>query len=244
MYGASQWRLAPAHQRNQSIASLKTAGTAFAYSFGHMKSHRASVLPLRRTLTLAALLGTMLVHTQRAAADGVYFSESFGGGSLRVEGDARNYFGLDIALGYRAKQWALEGHWGVLAGDAAAARETAPQTNYTFITGGLRGKYFPVRTAHFDAYVRGGLALAASYSDVYTGRGYQAGVGAQVKARVPVLALLAWPLALIPNTPGPRMTVALFADIGVERYRLHTVDASMDVTARGINFGIALGRDF
>jgi hypothetical protein len=217
------------------------------------------------TLTLALATAA----TARAArADGVYFSEAFGPGT--IENDLSSYadssFRIRIGLGYRNNGWALEGF-------------VAPEFMFhqdaidgpSMIGYGLDLKKIMKVSEHASVYVRGSMSrlsdLSSSdyasgcgdcirdpgyYYDAlqgYSGRGLGVGVGAQVSGKVPVIGLLAWPLFF--TNAGPKMTGALFIEESYDFYRLQPpqrtialYQPSVDASITRWTIGFAFGSDF
>ncbi len=194
---------------------------------------------------LASLAGT-------AAADGFYFTESFGG--VKVEDQLGEHVddGLRarLAVGWRGKRWAIEGHL-AMTGDETTERDGVYRTSEGLVTYGIDVKYIQPLSRRLELYVRGTASrgvLTGAEGD-YSGRGLGIGGGVQLKGKVPVLALLFWPVIFIPKVPGPKMTGALYVENGYEFYRLHpngALDAtpSIDAKLSHVMFGFAVGSDF
>lgn len=224
---------------------------------------------MKRAAGILALVVTTLATAVAAAparADGIYYSESFGG--TKFDNELSSYVDaalrLRLALGYRANRVAVEG-WvgGDLAGGDQAYDTYDPNGDYysadndpSTFTYGLDAKYlFPVRD-HVELYVRGSMSrMNIDSNDLpgYAGRGLGVGTGIQLKGKAPLLGLL-YPPVLIAclvsdacrqGRLGPNATIAGFVDQGYDFYRLHSVGRhAVDVEATRWTFGIAIGSDF
>ena len=219
---------------------------------------------MRAALVLALALGT----ASTAAADGLYFTESFGGTDVKNELGHHISSALRIrfGLGYRInKSWAVEGF---VAGDVGTVGNVTEGSGYAarcidcggnntggygnpspysseMTTVGIDVKYLRPLSENFEVYLRG--SLGKGYFGDYSGRGFGAGAGAQLKGKVRVLGFLFWPLFFVPV--GPKVTGALFIDTGADFYRLHrggdidnpdAIDGSMN----RITISWAVGADF
>jgi hypothetical protein len=211
-------------------------------------------------------LAVLVLATQTAVADGVYFTESFGG--TDVKDDLSPYMEsavrIRVAGGYRTKNLAFE-LW--FAGDLNAGSQgtyddASPSTGYEISTpngGGYYGdgnsdsytslasygldlKYLQPIAPNLELYVRGGLSKAYAEGLDAEGRGLGIGAGIQLKGKVPALGFLFWPFFF--TNIGPKITAAVFVDTSYEFYRLHgpthTTDASLD----HLTLGFAVGNDF
>lgn len=219
---------------------------------------------MRSALVFALVLGT----ASTAAADGLYFTESFGGANVKdelgsyIKDAVRIRFGLGYRLG---KSWAVEGY---VAGDIGTTshlgtRDYAarcgdcgadPGSDYydhhsatSMVTIGLDVKYLRPLSDRFEVYLRGGLGKGWLDDSDYSGRGLGVGAGAQLKGKVRALGFLFWPLFFVPA--GPKVTAALFVDTGADFYRLHRGGNpdnrdSVDGSISRITFGFAVGSDF
>jgi hypothetical protein len=205
-----------------------------------------------------------------AAADGVYFSESFGGSDVKDQLGAR----IDaagrfrFAGGYRHGSWAVELWGGVLLG-IEGARDTAPCSECQLRTTdgpshdvyeptifgayGLDVKYVQPLASHVEVYLRTGASeLGGEVQGAeYAGRGLGVGAGLQLKGKVPAVGFLFWPLFF--TGIGPKVTASLWADTGYDFYRLRpgaspdrlgsarpTIDAGLST----LSFGFGVGTDF
>ncbi len=222
---------------------------------------------MRAALVLALLLGT----ASTAAADGLYFSESFGGSNVKDElgSHINGAVRIRFALGYRInKSWAVEGF---VAGDvgtvshihaddrpyAARCIDCAePDGGYggwghssssSMTTVGLDVKYLRPLSDNIDVYLRGSLGKGYLDDSDYSGRGLGIGTGVQLKGKVRALGFLFWPLFFVPV--GPKVTAALFVDGGADFYRLHRHgdldnNDAIDGSISRLTLGFAVGSDF
>lgn len=208
----------------------------------------------------AAVLLLAALASRTAHAEGVYFSEGFGTGTVR--NDLGSYaqdgtFRLRVAGGYKS------GHW---AAEAFLAPEFIfnGSSNDTVAIGyGLDVKRIQPVSQHLSLYVRGSMsrlslvAPTVNYGgcidycgggyggnlDGASGRGLGFGVGAQVSGKVPVLGLLAWPLFF--TNYGPKMTGAIFIEDGYDFYRLKQQGGgTIDAGITRWTLGFAAGTDF
>jgi len=209
--------------------------------------------PLLRVTAMGRLLPLVLVVVSLAAsearADGVYFSESLGGTSIKDELGARmsGAFRLRIAGGVRRGSWAVEG-W--LGGDIA----TTERPNDDLVPGallsyGLDAKYLQPVMDHVEIYLRGGLSHGemSGELDGYGGRGLGVGAGVQLKGKVPAIGFLWWPLFF--TGWGPKVTASVFVDDGFDFYRLHKggdlrATPAIDAQLTHLTVGFAIGSDF
>ncbi len=213
----------------------------------------------RGMLAAAAVLVASLAAAAPARADGIYFSESFGGTKINDELGAHVHDAVRIklALGYRASRISFEGWIGADVsedGDYSAIPENSSPSPLTY---GMDLKYhFPI-SRYLEAYVRGSasrMEIDDGTLDGYGGRGLGIGTGLKIEGRIPLITMLYLPTALIcvasdwckRGKLGPMGSIALFVDQGYDFYRLHgprgggAIDA--DVTRWTI--GIAIGSDF
>ena len=205
---------------------------------------------------------TIALPAATVRADGFYFTESFGVSRPSDEGAQHmtDGFALRLAAGIRRRQWAAE-LWGGLINESTSSYQTKPAYtdclncgygyggNNTGLAGvagvGIDVKYLVPLVPHVEAYVRGGLShgYGTGTLEGYDGRGFGGGVGVQLKAKGSVLGLLWAPLFFMPY--GPKMTAALYADTGLDFYRLNRAgDATVDAQFNTLRFGFALGSDF
>jgi hypothetical protein len=213
-------------------------------------------------LAVAAAIAIPAATAGNAAADGFYFTESFGVSRASNEGAQYMSEGLAVRLaaGIRRRQWAVE-LWGGLANESSFAYEPAPQPGYDCIDcGGYGGynsnsagvagvgidvKYIVPLVPHLEGYVRGGLShgYGSGALDGYDGRGLGGGVGLQLKGKVSALGLLWAPLFFVPW--GPKITGALYVDNGIDFFRLNRAgNATVDAQFNTVRFGLTLGSDF
>lgn len=215
-------------------------------------------------LALCLALAVPLLLTRPAAADGLYFSEGFGGTKFENElaGFTGGAFRIRVALGYRAKRVAIEGFFGA---DISTEAYTSPAPD--LVSYGLDAKYlFPV-SRHIELYLRGSMSRARLESstaavvgngslDDYAGRGLGLGTGVQLKGRAPLLFFFFWPAAVVCAVSesegckklGPQATFAIYLDQGYDFYRLHgdgsPAGRAIDAEATRWTFGFAIGGDF
>jgi hypothetical protein len=208
-----------------------------------------------RRPALLPLVVALLLAPRAARADGLYFTEAFGG--TRFKNHLSSYIDgavqVHAGLGFRAHRTSVEGWIGAdisTAGDAYDSYEPSPSP----VTYGLDLKRaFPV-SSRVEAYLRVSMSrmfIEEGALDGYGGRGLGAGAGIQLKGKVPLLAMLYPPIALvclIPNTCrklGPMGTAALYIDQGWDFYRLHRERSpSIDAEAARLRVGFAIGTDF
>jgi hypothetical protein len=216
---------------------------------------------MRTALTAAALL---VVLAPAARADGVYFSESFGPGTIGDELSQRidaHTFRFKAALGMRTGDWAIEPF---IAGDITDQTDPFGSTAPDFTSYGIDVKRLMKVSAHVSVYVRGSMSAISTPDDApccvlydrapsdlygYSGRGLGVGVGAQLSGKVSMLGLLAWPLFF--TNIGPKMNAGLFIEDSYDYYRLHPTTQWEDANRRSIDasitrftIGFAVGSDF
>lgn len=212
---------------------------------------------MRRLGTAAALaLALLLAHQSTARADGLYFTEGFGG--TKFDNELAAYedgaFHLHVGAGYRASRFSFEVWWGLDDGDGGAQTPSSPNP----ATYGMDFKYAAPITRRIELYARASISrmeVMDGVLDGYGGRGLGVGTGAQIKGKVPFVTMLYPPLMIIcavskiceQGKLGPRGTVALYVDQGYDFYRLHREWDSfgaIDAEARRWSIGFALGSDF
>lgn len=208
---------------------------------------------MRRVLLLLAWL-----FAAPASADGIYFTESFGGSDVKDQ--LATYIPsavhFRIAVGMRSGAWAVETHLGahIAAEEGTDTTDDRPSWDrYNALTAyGVDLKYIqPLFGEHVEAYLRGGLRYAMmdggpSIQD-YAGRGVGGGAGVQLKGKVRALGFLAWPFFFLKI--GPKVTGALWLDADYSFYRLHPggrqdATPSVDAKITTISGGFAIGSDF
>ena len=204
-----------------------------------------------RRPALLLLAAVLLLAPRAARADGLYFTEAFGGTRFKnhLSAYADGAFQLHAGLGYRARRMSVEAWIG-----ADITDEYGPEASPSPTTYGLDFKYAFKVSAHVEAYLRGSMSrmeIDEGLLGGYGGRGLGGGAGIQLKGKVPLLAMLYPPIALvclIPNTCrklGPMGTAAIYADEGWDFYRLHREgSASIDAEAARWRIGFAIGSDF
>jgi len=208
-----------------------------------------------RCLGIAAAL-FVLASVGTARADGLYFSERFGGTSF--DNDLAAYedgaFHFRVGLGYRASRISFEAWFGMDDSDGGAYVPEAPNP----VTYGMDFKYAAPITKRIEVYARASISRMEVDGGIlsgYGGRGLGVGTGAQIKGKVPVVTMLYPPLMIIcavskiceQGKLGPRGTVALYVDQGYDFYRLHRAwdsFGSSDAEARRWSIGFAFGSDF
>jgi hypothetical protein len=196
-----------------------------------------------------------------AFADGMYWSEQVGGAKVKDELSAFMGDGASVrlAFGMRRGQWAGELWGGFAIGDSQQTDRQHADCNFDCGVStsighaspvglaqiGVDAKYIAPLTSNLEGYARGGLTKGYANLDSanYEGRGLSGGVGIQLKGKVSVWGLLWAPLFL--TGWGPKITGAVYADTGIDFYRLQspgrpTVDAQINT----IRIGFALGSDF
>jgi len=214
----------------------------------------------RSLLTLAVLV----LATQTAVADGVYFTESVGGTDVKDELSAymESAVRIRIAGGYRSKNLAFE-LW--FAGDLNttpqySAYDESPSYEVSTPNGGgtynpshydsqtslasygFDVKYLQPLARNLEMYVRGGLSKGYASGLDAEGRGLGVGAGIQLKGKVPVLGFLFWPLFF--TGLGPKVTAAVFVDTQYEFYRFHGPTHTTDASLNSLTLGWAVGNDF
>jgi hypothetical protein len=214
-------------------------------------------------LALCLALAVPLLLTRPAAADGLYFSEGFGG--TKFENELGDYTGgafrLRLALGYRARRVAVEAFFGGDIDTGAYGQEQ------DLVSYGLDAKYLFAISQHIEVYLRGSMSRAhiEQYGAVdllpdndtlsgYAGRGLGIGTGVQLKGRAPLLTMFFWPAAVVCASTGrcknlgPEATFAVYLDQGYDFYRLHgegsRAGRAVDAEATRWTFGFAVGGDF
>jgi hypothetical protein len=224
---------------------------------------------MRRSLLSLAVL---VLATQTAVADGVYFTESFGG--TDVKNDLSYYMEsavrIRVAAGYRKRHLAFELWFAAdMNNNAYYGYDTPPQPGYEISTpdGGYKGgsgynggygyagdsatdlaswgfdmKYLQPLAPNVEMYVRGGLSKGYADGLDAEGRGLGIGAGVQLKGKVPVLGFLFWPFFF--TNLGPKVTAAVFVDTSYEFYRLHGPTHSTDASLNHLTLGFAVGNDF
>ncbi len=223
---------------------------------------RFSSMTVTKNALCLMVAATIALPAASASADGFYFTESFGVSRASDEGGQYMNDGLAVRLaaGIRRRQWAVE-LWGGLINESSNGYESKPVytdclecgsqpgyygSNVAGVAGvGVDVKYLVPLVPHVEAYVRGGLShgYGTGTLEGYDGRGFGGGVGVQLKAKGSVLGLLWAPLFFLPY--GPKMTAAIYADTGLDFYRLNRVgDATVDAQFNTLRFGVALGSDF
>lgn len=223
---------------------------------------------MRAALALVLVLGT----ARAAAADGIYFTESFGGTDVKNElaNHVDEAVRIRFSLGYRlSKSWAVEGF---VAGDIGSTPPRNPRPygyaarcvecgsgneggndypsvlySQSLTTVGIDVKYLRPLSDNIEVYLRGSLGKGYLDNSDYEGRGFGVGAGAQLKGKVRALGFLFWPLFFVPY--GPKVTAALYVDTGADFYRLHrggNIDNpdSIDGSMNHITIGWAVGADF
>ncbi len=208
-----------------------------------------------RVVVVAALL---VAAAAPAHADGLYFTESFGGATFKNQFAAHSHGGTRIraGFGYRGGRTSVEAWFGADISDPGATAAFDAPVPPSPSELGLDVKYaFPL-ASHLETYLRGSMSKMqiadGSSLDGYEGRGLGFGAGVQVKGHAPLLTLLYPPISLICLIPdtcskslGPMATVSLFFDEGYDFYRLHDPgQPSIDVEATRWTIGFAVGSDF
>src|SRR5688572_25436928 len=119
---------------------------------------------MRRVLVLLACLAAIGLPAglTPAAADGFYFTESFGGADVKSDlGESiSSAFRFRVAGGMRQGPWAIELHFGAMidVGPPHDDNHYAPFRGLT--VGGLDLKYIQPLGGPFEVYLRGGLSYA------------------------------------------------------------------------------------
>jgi len=210
-----------------------------------------------RRLGIAALVLVSVVLASRGAAraDGLYFTEAFGG--TRFDNELAGYqegaVHLHVGGGYRASRISFEVWFGLDDSDSGWDSRTPDPVTY-----GMDLKYAAPISKHVELYARASVSRMEIDDGIlagYGGRGLGVGTGAQVKGKVPYVTMLYPPLMIICAVSdvcergklGPRGTVALYVDQGYDFYRLHRDYQSfgaIDAEARRWSIGFAFGSDF
>lgn len=212
----------------------------------------------RGMLAAAAVLVASLAAAAPAHADGIYFSESFGGSKINDELGAYvdDAVRIKVALGYRAARVSFEGWIGGDIADedySAIPEDTAPSP----FTYGMDLKYhFPI-SRYLEAYVRGSasrMEIDEGSLGYHAGRGLGIGTGLKIEGRIPLITMLYLPTALIcvasdwckRGKLGPMGSISLFVDQGYDFYRLHKPSggATIDAAVTRWTIGFAMGSDF
>lgn len=208
---------------------------------------------------ILALLTTLVGAAAPARADGVYFTEGFGG--TRFENELGQFvdgaFRLRLSMGFRARRIAVEGFIGgdLSDGNANVVPEGRAPDTFTY---GLDVKYNVPISRLWEVYFRGSasrMSIDGSLLDGYSGRGLGVGTGLQVKGKAPLLGMFYPPLLLVcvvsdackRGKLGPNGTIAAFIDQGYDFYRLHDgqgTRGSIDAEATRWTIGFAIGSDF
>jgi hypothetical protein len=206
-------------------------------------------------LALALLPALALLALPRAArADGLYFTEAYGGTHIKNELGVwmpDTALHVHAGLGYRSRQLALEVWMG--ADIDTTVDEPAYGTSSPMVYG-FDAKYLHSISKRLEVYARGSMSrmqLDHGPLDGYGGRGLGVGTGIQLKGKAPLVALLYPPIALVCLIPGacrklgPMATVALYFDEGYDFYRLHERERpTLDAEATRWKLGFAVGMDF
>lgn len=186
-----------------------------------------------------------------AAADGLYFSESFGGARVHDElGERMPVAGrFRLSIGYRFGAWAIEGSFaGTIGNTSRPAPREAFDTELALLSLGIDVKHLHHVTKHVELYVRASAGEGWLDAGDHSGRSLGFGAGIQYKGKVPAAGLLFWPLFF--TNWGPKMTGAVFVDNGFEFYRLHRggnlrdTRGVIDAQLSHLTFGFAVGADF
>ncbi len=207
------------------------------------------------SLALLATLVATVAAPAPARADGLYFSEGFGGTRFDNELGAwtDGAFRIRAALGFRADRIAIEGF---LSADTQV--DHADTQEPELFSYGLDVKYNVPISRLWEVYVRGSasrMTVTTSQLEDYGGRGLGVGTGLQVKGKAPLAGLLYPPLLIAcvvsdvckRGKLGPRGTIAAYIDQGYDFYRLHDprgARGSIDVEATRWTIGFAIGSDF
>jgi hypothetical protein len=187
----------------------------------------------------------LCVATSVASADGYYFTEAFGGTS--VKDDLSAY--MPSAGHFRGAVGRRRGHWATeLFVQIHLNTELGDSQNYPpdLATGGLALKYIEPISPHLEMYLRGTATFGSLDESLegYSGRGLGFGAGLQYKGRGSVWGLLCYPLFWLVQS-GPKMTGALYIEDGYEYYRLHGPHGGViDAQLTHITVGFAVGTDF
>lgn len=207
---------------------------------------------MRRLGIVAALV--MLATAGAARADGLYFTEGFGGTKFTDEMSAYSdgAFRFRVGAGFRASRISFEMWFGLDDTDSGAYVPSKPNPS----TYGMDLKYAAPVWKKVEIYARASVSRMQVEDGIlegYGGRGLGVGTGAQIKGKAPILGLLYPPVLIVCalldkcQKLGPRATAALYFDQGYDFYRLHREFNSMgaiDVEARRWTIGFAIGSDF
>jgi hypothetical protein len=187
---------------------------------------------------LVLLLATSIAAP--AAADGLYFTESFGASDIdgELEQHFHGPFRVRAGLGMRRGAWAFELFAGAMMPATTPPRPQGsalePEPADALVSYGLDVKYLQPVTRYFELYLRGRVAGAHMQGELegYLGRGLGGGAGAQLRGR----RRTRW---------GWHIGGGGFVDLGYERYRLYGDGApALDAKITSITFGFAVGSDF
>ncbi len=213
---------------------------------------------MRRTGIAAATLAVLIASQGAARADGLYFTEAFGGTSF--DNELSDYqsggFHIHAGLGYRASRISFEVWFGGDIGDGGYDYDYEPSPDP--LTYGMDFKYAAPVGRKIEIYARASVSrmeIDGGRLDGYGGRGLGVGTGAQIKGKAPLVAVLYPPLLIVCAVSdackrgklGPKATVALYVDQGYDFYRLHRAWnslGSIDAEARRWSIGFAIGSDF
>jgi hypothetical protein len=210
---------------------------------------------MRRLVLVPLAVGLLLVTARPARADGLYFTEAFGGSKIKNElgNFVDSAVSMHVGLGYRANRTSFEAWLGGDLADDQSYGYDGPAEPSPFLYG-LDVKHAFRLSTHLEVYLRGSMSrmqIDEGPLSGYSGRGLGAGTGIQHKGKAPLLMLLYPPIALvclIPNVCkklGPKATVALYYDQGYDFYRLHDPGrSSIDAEAVRWRIGFAIGMDF
>jgi hypothetical protein len=214
---------------------------------------------MRSLLLVPVAVGLVLVAPRPARADGLYFTEAFGGAKIKNELGAHldTAVNLHVGLGYRAGRTSFEAWMG---GDIPTGDQGYDDYGYDYerepspMLYGLDVKRAFRLSTHLEVYLRGSMSrmqIDEGLLSGYSGRGLGVGTGIQLKGKAPLLMLLYPPIALVCLIPdvckklGPKATVALYYDQGYDFYRLHDPGrSSIDAEATRWRLGFAIGMDF
>jgi len=212
------------------------------------------MVDMRRPALLAFALLALTTASSTAHADGTYFSLGMGPGEItdQLGQYATDSFGARIAVGHRIGHLAFEGY---LAPEDADRSGDGAYSTVSLFRVGVDAKYILPISDNLQVYVRGGLSkLSATIGDSYesrvvaqdySGRGLGGGAGVQLRGKVRALGFLYWPLFFVPA--GPKVNAAIFAEHGVDFYRLHREVGpanSIDARITRLTIGFNVGADF
>ncbi len=210
---------------------------------------------MRRLGIVAALL---LATAGTAHADGLYFTEAFGGTRFDDELGLWQDGGVHIHVGagYRASRISFEVWMGGDLGTDEDYYAPVSQQEPDPMTYGMDFKYAAPITKKIEIYARASISrmeIDSGMLEGYGGRGLGVGTGAQIKGKAPLLGLLYPPVLIVCaiinkcKKLGPQVTAALYVDQGYDFYRLHrdyNSLGSIDAEARRWTIGFAVGSDF